>query len=128
MTLFKMYWISTESNKIQQDQFQQSNHNTFHNLISHKKQSNTPVVPVVSLILLFLLTLTSLSRTGPLMGWLEAQIKFGEMMTQNAPLFNKLRELQGEFDSLVAKLDSIPVPPSVPALPSYQVTRLGGCN
>jgi hypothetical protein len=60
------------------------------------------------------------------MGWLEAQIQFGEMMSQNAPLFSKLKELQTEYDALVAKCNSFPVLPGLSPIPSYQVTRLGG--
>eukprot|EP00026_Physarum_polycephalum_P005054 Phypoly_transcript_05080.p1 GENE.Phypoly_transcript_05080~~Phypoly_transcript_05080.p1 ORF type:complete len:670 (+),score=133.24 Phypoly_transcript_05080:248-2011(+) len=63
---------------------------------------------------------------GPLMGWLEAQIQLGEMMSQNAPLFNKLKELQAEYDALVAKCGSFPALPVLSSVPSYQVTRLGG--
>ena len=60
------------------------------------------------------------------MGWLDAQIQFGEVMSQNAPLINKLKELQAAYESLVAKCDSIPTPPILPSVPTYQITRLGG--
>ncbi len=63
---------------------------------------------------------------GPLMLWLEAQIQFGEVMTQNAPLMEKLRKLQEEYNKLLKKCDELVAPPPIPSSPPYVLTRLAG--
>jgi hypothetical protein len=68
----------------------------------------------------------SFHKLGPLMTWLEAQLKFAEILDEHSPLLGQLKALKEQHAILVKQIEKPQKPPNVPKQPSFVLSRLGG--